>query len=175
MTSSVFPIKHLRINRAGFSMVETTVCTLLVGLLLVAATQSAGSSLRTQIEAAHSVKASALADSLMSEILACSYMEPGATSSVLGRDINEYSNWKVDYDDVDDFNAWSEKPPQYRNGYIMPNMASWRRSVTVQWINIANDGTISVASSETNHKRITVTVSFDNVVVTTRQALVINP
>lgn len=168
-------VHALRAARLGFSMVETTISTLLVGLLLVAATQSAGSSLRTQIEATKLIKASSLADSLMAEILDRSYMEPGATSSPIGRDTNEFSNWKIDYDDVDDFHNWQEKPPQYRNGSLMSSMPSWRRTVTVEWIIIAVNGTVSISNTETNCKRITVTVSDSSTIVATRQTLVSNP
>jgi Tfp pilus assembly protein PilV len=165
---------RLRVRR-GFSLVETSVSTFFVGVLLVAALTAVDASVQSQMKTSRNVLGAMLADSLMSEILAKSYMEPGATSSIITREAGELATSKANYDDVDDYQGWQEQPPQYANGNNMPNLTNWKRQVTVEWITIANNGTIAVANSESNIKRVTVVVSYNGSVVVTRQALSTNP
>ena len=159
-------------RRSGFSLVESVISTLIVGLLLVTASRSVSTSVITQTKTADMVKASVLADSLLSEVLSLSYMEPGLSTSAITRESGESGGSKVGYDDVDDFDGWKEKPPQYRDGSSMANLSSWQRSVTVQWITISNAGVVAVSGSETNIKRIEVVVQANEVDVLTRQTLV---
>ena len=67
---------------------------------------------------------------------------------------------------MDDFHNWSESPPQFANGTPMPDLAEWRRSVEVVWVNPADLSQTS--ASDLGVKRITVTVAHNNVVVATR-------
>ena len=116
---------------------ETSISTLLVGLLLVAATNTVGMSIRTQNMTAKLVTAATLADSLMSEIMATSYKEPGSTDWSFTRESGESGGSKANYDDVDDYDAWKEQPPQYRDGSSMQNLANWQRKVTVESVSMA--------------------------------------
>ncbi len=163
---------RVKTRRSGFSLVESVVSTLIVGLLLVTASRTVSTSVITQTTTADLVKASVLADSLLSEIISLSYMEPGLSTSAIARESGESGGSKVGYDDVDDFDGWTEKPPEYRDGTAMANLSSWQRRVTVQWITISNTGVVAVSGTETNIKRIRVTVREKSIDVITRQALV---
>lgn len=167
---------HRRAGRsnAGFSLVETSISTLLVGVLLVAATNTVAMSIRTQSMTANSATASMLADSLMSEILAGSYMEPGSTISSITRESGELGGSKTNYDDVDDYDGWQEQPPQYRDGSSMPNLSNWKRKVTVEWVTIAG-GSVTKSSSETKLKRILIEIFSNSSLILSRQSLASNP
>ncbi len=173
MKDELFQSIYARRRRAGFSLAETSICTLLVGMLLVAATNSVGASILTQSKTANLVKASSLADSLMSELLALPYMEPGATSSAITRESGESGGLKENYDDLDDFDGWQEQPPRYRDGSVMPNLSNWRRLVSIQWITIVG-GIVSQSNAESNIKQINIEVQQNGTTIVTRQALVTN-
>ena len=161
-------------RNSGFSLVETSISTLMVGLLLVASTNTVGMSVRTQQLTAYMVTASALADSLMSEILASSYMEPGATYSFITRESGESGGSKANYDDVDDYNGWQEQPPQYRDGSSISNLPSWKRKVLVEFVAIAN-GSVTTSNFETNLKRVTIEIHSNGIKILSRESLISNP
>jgi hypothetical protein len=54
----------------------------------------------------------------------------------------------------------------------MANLSSWQRRSTVQWITISNAGVVTVSGTESNIKRIQVTIRANGVDVLTRQTLV---
>ncbi len=157
----------------GFTMVETAVSTLLVGLLLVGALRTAGSSMLAQNQSMRRAQAAALADSLMTDILGKSYMEPGATASAITRESGESSTSKVSYDDVDDFNQWQEQPPQAADGTALSNLSGWKRKVLVSWVSVSGT-TIASTSTESNIKQVTVQVFFNGALVLTRISLATN-
>jgi len=88
---------------------------------------------------------------------------------LFGREVNELLSSKANYDDVDDFNGWSESPPQDRDGTVMSGLSGWQRSVVVDWV-VAADPT-QVSLSETGAKRVTVTVKHKGITIATRVAI----
>ena len=155
-------------RRAGFSLLEMVLSSVLVGVLLVAAMRSVGASAFAQYRAAEQVTAQFLADGLLAEILAKDYREPG-TNSGFGLETGESTASKAAYDDVDDYHNWSESPPQLADGTPMPDLGGWRRRVEVVWVLASNP--TQQAFSETGTKRITVTVEHNGRVVATRVAV----
>ncbi|MDB5340274.1 MAG: hypothetical protein JWN70_5893 [Planctomycetaceae bacterium] len=153
-------------RRRAFSLFEAVISSLLVGTLMVSATRAVSSSILSQRRMADRSKAAWLADALVAELHQQSYMEPGATSSTLGRETGETSDSRVTYDDVDDYVGFSESPPKDKDGTTLTNLIGWQRSVSVQWVSL-ND-IAAVSGSETGVKKATVTVSFNNQLVLTR-------
>ncbi len=174
---SVLKQQRLRVSRwrvsRGISLVECVVSTLLVGILMTTSLQSVGMSLRQQTSSRQSVIAAALANGLVSEIVAQSYMEPGATSSGITRESGESGGSRASYDDVDDYHGWSASPPQTRGGVAMAEYAGWQRAVTVEWVTLTN--VLPNPVVETGVKRITVTVRLNGTVLATRIAFRTKP
>jgi MSHA pilin protein MshD len=158
-----------RHSRRAFTMIECCVSVGILGILLVVALQVVGASTKNQYHTAQRAIAASLAQSLLAEISELPYQEPSASSSSIGLDAGETAASKVNYDDVDDFNGWTESPPQDRAGNVMTDLSGWTRSVAVAWVNPSNIAQSS--STETGVKMITVTVTYNGTVMATRTCL----
>src|SRR5258708_15138304 len=101
-----------RLNRRGITLWETAMSTFLVGMVLVTATTTSGTSIHMQASAAKRAKAGYLAHALIGEMLELSYMQPGQTASAIGLDAGESATSRTNYNDVDDYNGWTDSPPQ---------------------------------------------------------------
>ena len=170
-------------NPRAFTLVEAVFATLLVGMLLVAAMSTAGASARLQGHASDRGCGELLAQGLMNEILIQAYRDPGS-SPIFGPEPGETTTppSRTHFNDVDDYNAWSESPPQNKDGTTItvtnpdgttsPAFPGWTRSVSVAWVNSSDLTT--AASSETGIKRIIVTVTHNGALVATCVALKAN-
>jgi hypothetical protein len=152
----------------GFSFVETAICVLVVGLLLVASMRVATGANLAQAQAAERAMGQYLAAGLINEITTLAYADPGA-APLFGREAAEAAGAKAAFNDVDDFNGWTESPPQDHDGATMPGLVGWSRSVTVERVAIPD--VTHVSSSETGAKRITVTVTRNNRLIATCVAI----
>jgi Tfp pilus assembly protein PilV len=155
----------------GLTLVEAVMACLVVSILMVSAMRAAGMVARYQFVTSDRARARFLAGQLMTDVLSYSYQDPLVTP-VFGIEIGEVATNKTTFNDVDDFNGWSESPPQDRDGNTMSELNGWRRSVSVAWVSSANLSTVS--ASETGIKRITVTVSKNNVTLSMRVAIKVN-
>ena len=145
--------------------------TFLVGMVLVTATTTAGTSMRMQTKAGKRAKAGYLAHALVGEMLELSYMQPGQTSSAIGREAGELATSRANYNDVDDYNGWTDSPPQNKDGSVMPDLANWTRQVVVEWVSPSTLTQPSPgSSSETGMKRLTVTVQHNGTTILTQIA-----
>ena len=138
----------------GFSLVEVTVATLLVGLLLIAALQNLGASVRGGVATQLQAVGTQLAYSVLSEILTVAYSDP-ESNAAFGREIDEPQNpVRADLDDVDDFHNWTESPPRDRVGNDLGLPSQWELRVMVDYVDPL-DLTQNVATDQ-GVKRITV-------------------
>lgn len=147
-------------SHRAFTLMEAVISTVIVAVMLVTALNVVGASKITQHKAALVSRGRMSAESLMSEILQQSYQEPGATY-VFGRESGESDTSRTAYDDVDDYQGWTESPPVAKDGTALPNSANWRRTVTVAWVDPLNPKQVS--GTETGAKRITVVALFRSV------------
>lgn len=131
-----------------------------VAVMFAVALQTVGASRITQQRASLISQGQMLAESLLSEILQQNYQEAGSTY-VFGREAGESDTIRTAYDDVDDYQGWTESPPVAKDGTALPNSANWRRTVTVEWVNPLDPQ--QVQGSESGAKRITVVAAFRNV------------
>ncbi len=152
----------------AFSMIEVTISVVIVGGMTVAALNTVGAAKLGSQKITSRNSGTLLAQQLMAEILTQSYAEP-VEAPVFGRESSESGSLRTDYDDVDDYDTWSASPPQYKDGTVIPDLDGWARKVTVAWVNAAD---LSLTSgSETNVKRITVTVTHNGMEVASLTAV----
>jgi MSHA pilin protein MshD len=152
--------------RRGFTLVEATISLVVVSVMMVAAMSVAGQSARSRTVQQEQVRGEALARQLLSEIMQEPYQQSGATTTVLGPEAGET---RSTYNDVDDFNGWTESPPQFANGTAIPGFTGWKRAVKVEWVSVTGllSSAFAVSSTETGMKRITVAVTAPSGKVTT--------
>jgi hypothetical protein len=140
--------------------VESSISVFLVGMLMVAALNSVGTSVRRQSNTANQVRGKKLAHDLMQEILQQCYQDPIQTP-VFGPEPGETTNppTRSRFNDVDDYVGWSESPPANKSGVPYTGFTGWTRSVNVQWADPVS--LAPTAATCTGLKLITVTVTFN--------------
>ena len=141
--------------RPAFSLVEAVVSTVIVACLFVAAMSTVAASKKAELSVSSRLCGQQLALDLMNEILQQAYADPLYPLG-FGLDPNESTTSRALWDDVDDYNGWTESPPQTKNGVPMAGLQGWSRSVVVEW---ADPVTLNATTTaNTGIKRITVTV-----------------
>lgn len=149
-------------RRGAFSLVEVVVSVLIVSGLFVAALSALAAAKTGRYVLTERSRGVLLAQDLLAEILQQPYEDP-ETPGVFGREGAEVGTTRQDFDDVDDYRAWSASPPQRKDGSVIPGTEGYARSATVQWANPANLDEAS--ASPTGVKRITVTVRHNDRIV----------
>ena len=159
-----------RRSRRGYALLEVSVSTLLVGVLLVAALRTAGASISGQFKNAQRARAQHLAQDLMAEVLQKAYIEAGG-SAVLGPETGEISGTsRLAFDDVDDFHGLTDEPPVAFDGTAIAGGAGWKRTLAVAFVQ-PNDLKASAASDQ-GVKQVTIIVSFNGKAMVTSTAYV---
>ncbi len=149
-----------RPTRRGFSLIEATFSVVLVAVMFAAVMTTVGAARVVRYKTDGRSRGSTLAHDLMAEILQVPYEEPDGPAS-LGRDNGEAGGNRTDFDDIDDYDGWTSSPPELKGGTPLSLPAGWSRSVEVSWIVATNLALTS--GTETNAKRIIVTVKHKNV------------
>ncbi len=156
--------------RRGLTLVEMAVSVVLVGVMLVAALNTVGASKLGQRKLYGRRQGHQLAQDLMAEILQQDYADAAAGPDSFGVEGDEVGDGsRALWDDVDDYDGWSATPPQRKDGTVTADLDGWARAVSVEWVG-ATDISQIVGSNE-GAKRVTVTVSHDDVPVAELVAL----
>ncbi len=153
--------RQSRNARRGFSLLEVSICSLLVAVLMIASLRCMGAIVVGRELTAQKGIAEQLAEELMTEIMQKSYKD--SFLPLFGLEALEvgYVNGPRNYfDDVDDYNNWSVSPPRNRDNSNRSNLSGWRREVSVAWVTRANPNQTSI--TDTGLKRIIVTVKRNN-------------
>lgn len=138
---------------AGFSLVEVVVASLILSGLFVAALTAVGATRAGQVATAQRAEAEVLAAELMAEALAQDF-----GGDTLGPEAGESAAGTRDFfDDLDDYDGYTESPPRLRNGGATGLGDGYARGVEVRWV--AADRPDVVSATPTGVKRITVTAS----------------
>jgi len=133
-------------RRAAFTLIETVMSVLIVGVMLVAALETIGASARDSVLQQEQCKATALAEQLLSEIVPCRYADPNT----------EAGETRATWDDVSDYDNLNENPPTSRNGAPLAGYAGWQRKIQVHFVDPGNPSL--QAGSDSGLKRVIVTV-----------------
>jgi MSHA pilin protein MshD len=133
-------------------MIEAALSVAIVGVLMSIALTSFAAIAKQRRVQAERRDAYELGQQLMHEILSCYFQDPGG-SAVWGPESGET---RATYDDVDDYDGYSETPPMRKDGTVLSDYTSWTRAVAVACVDPLNPGT-TIASSTL--KRVTVTVT----------------
>lgn len=158
------PPGHHAAGAAGFTLVETAVCVVLVGVMFVAALNTLGASKLGQRKLHDRQLGNLLADGLMAEALQYPYWDL-AFKSGMGPAADEAATGDRSlYDDADDYAGWSASPPQHKDGTPIAGFDGWSRQADVAWVDPI---TLAPVGGESGVKRITVTVKHNGVTITT--------
>jgi len=150
------------------TLVEAVIATLIVSTMLVAALGAMSSFAKAGAIQAARRRGASMARQLMAEILQARYREPVDTPS-FGTESPESRTCRAAWDDVDDYDGWSESPPQAKDGTVLGFAPGWRRDVKVEYVTAADP--TARAGSDQGLKRITVTVTDPGGRKTVLQAL----
>lgn len=144
-------------SRGGFNMLEVTISTLLVSVLLTTSMTTTGVLIRRNGMRAQSDVKMSLAHDLLSEMSQASFTDSDRTQTSLGPEYGEASGNRSRFDDIDDYDQWSEMQIQDKMGSPIAGLTGYRRSVRVQYVRLMDPEVIS--SLATDLKRITIEVS----------------
>lgn len=157
---------YLRHRRAGLSLIEVAISTLLVGVMLVGALRCVGSVIDSRTRNADAAIAERMAQQLMTEICNAAYVEPGGSTSI---GPEESTDNRSQFDDVDDYHFWNSNPPQDKNGTPLANRANWWRAATVHWVDPTD--VTQTTDQDLGLKRITVYIIKNGEPLRTQVAL----
>jgi MSHA pilin protein MshD len=143
--------------RRGFTLLEVTVSTLLVGTILVGSLSTIGSVLRQRTRTADDLRGMLLAEQLLAEILTKEYAEPTEVP-LFGAELSELLS-RANFDDVDDYHGWDRSPPEDRSGKTLDDLSGWRRRVRVEFVDPFKPS--SPTLDDRGAKRVTVEVLRD--------------
>lgn len=154
----------------ALSMVEVALATVIIAVVLLSAMNMVGAAGMSMSSMANRATGTLMAEQLMAEILEQAYEEPSLGPGSFGIEaVEAVTGDRSLYDDVDDYDKWSASPPQDKNGSLIPDRSDWRRSVAVDYVN-PTDLTQALGASS-GVKRVTVMVSFNNILVTNLVAI----
>lgn len=148
-------------RKPGVTLIEVAVSTVLVGLVLVAALETLGGAMRTMRRASTELQAHTLAETLLMEVVALPYSDPDGNSTGIGLESDEGSaaGDRTAFDDLDDFQGWSESPPEQRLGSSIAGCTGWTRTVEVAYLKATPaSGLLATSVNDQGLKKVTVLV-----------------
>ena len=151
-------LRSRRPARTGLTLVEVSISTLIVGMLMVASLQSVANIGRTWTATNQLVDGQGLAQELIREILAQGYSDPtDPNATTWGLESGETT--RATFDDLDDYSGWTESPVKDAAGTALAGYTGWTRSVLVQLLNKNDYSVLSAGSADQGLRAITVTVT----------------
>jgi hypothetical protein len=152
----------------GLTFLEVVFALFILTVALLGFSQIFNTAQQSSGRANHEIIASNLAGGLMAEIMSKNFTDPETPGS-FG---SEEGTNRYDFDDVDDYDDWSESPPKTAGkpaggGYLdmdgtsgTPNYSNYSRTVIVKFGKIQGNDIVDVDDIEpTDYKKVTVTVS----------------
>jgi MSHA pilin protein MshD len=147
-------------RRRGLTLIEVTISMLVLAILLVASLSMLGSAAKARYLLAKRQLGPVLARQLMMEAVQNQYASMNANAT-FGMEPGENTGTRAAFNDVDDYDGWTECPPHDKAGNVLPNCTGWTRTVQVYYAD-PSDPMGTPASTDTGLKRVTVTVTSPN-------------
>ncbi|MDB5296112.1 MAG: hypothetical protein JWO31_2095 [Phycisphaerales bacterium] len=132
--------------------------------LLLAALGTVGAAARGRAAQRDSALGMSLARQLLAEILQTRYRD--LVNPVFGVEAGET---RATYDDVDDYDNFSENSASFADGTVVPGGTGWKRKVKVDWVTPADP--TAKSTTDQGLKRVVVTVTSPGGKVTALTAL----
>lgn len=143
----------------GFILIEVSITYIVLSLALVALVPMFILSLRANKASERAAVALHLSQELLEEVRLHRWDEATPTpsahiavGSAIGLDAGENALDKRTFDDIDDFNGWTESPPQDPVMRPLTAFSTYSRSVAVRYV----DAAFQPAGSPTDLKQVTV-------------------
>jgi type II secretory pathway pseudopilin PulG len=148
------------LSKRGVLLVEASMACVIISVALVALVPTLVLSLKANKAAEQMKAATQLSTELLEEIRLRRWDELtplppqsiASGSSVLGIDTGENAADKRTFNDIDDFNGWTENPPKDPMMLALTGIVGYSRSVTVRYV----DSVLSNSAIPTNYKQVTV-------------------
>jgi len=152
---SAFLILHSSFSSA-FTLIELIVTIVVIGIVLLALVMSFQESLKLTGRQNDLRGSSVLVEDLMNEVR-CKYFVNPQSPTNFGPEPGE--TLRRQFNDVDDYNGWTETPPRTVAGVILSNFTGFTRRVSVANVTATNFNGAAAPTNSTDFKRITVVVS----------------
>ena len=136
----------------GFTMVEATLCVVIVGVLLVASTRTFGSLAQARRLRLESRLANMLAQQLLTEAEQVPFQN-APTNPTFGPTPGQL---RATFAAVDAYNGYTASPPTDHSGTALAGYNGWTEAAAVAFVDPANPNTVV---STSNLKRVIVTVT----------------
>jgi hypothetical protein len=147
----------------GYILLEATIAYVVLSLALVSLLPLFILSIRANAATGRIATAVQLASELMEEVAARRWDQKTPVpprivpaGGQLGLDSGEAPADKRVFNDVDDFQGWSESPPQDPLGRPLPGLAGFSRDVAVSYV----DAAFQPSTAPTDYKKVTVCARF---------------
>ncbi len=152
MTLQRRPVRAL-----GFTLVEATMCIVIVALMLVAGFAAAGSSARARLTLAEQRSGHALIRGVLAEIQQRPYTDPELLAG-FGVEGGESRTDRSTLDDVDDYEGLTESPALVLQGATFSRVPGWQLRVSVTFARFdQTTGKLAASTSDVGLKLIRVT------------------
>ena len=147
-------------TRSGLTLAEVAISTLLVGVLMVASLRTVESSLHNWNAASASCDGGALARQLLDEIQTLAY-EDADGSPIFGVETGEATSpaTRAQFDDIDDYDAWTSSPPLDKAGNALAEFSGWSRSVSIKKLAAGNHAALANGATDEGLREILVTAT----------------
>jgi len=149
--------------RRGFLLIEASVSYVILALALVALAPLYAMTVKVNAKTQYVKVCTQLSEELLEEIRLRQWDQktpsPAAyivTGSTIGVDSGEIATNKTTFNDIDDFNGWTESPPKDPTMNSLGNFLNYSRSVSVFYVD-SNDNAVA---GPTDYKQVTVCTQY---------------
>lgn len=140
----------------AFSLIETTVATLLVSISLVASLNTMAFVLTTTSRDAEAQRANQIAQFLLAQITSRPFADPENATGTLGTESGDGS-LRTTWDDCDDYHGWSTTTITDLGNVPLATAVGWSCAVSANYCSPTNPNTLSLGA--TTLKRVNLTLT----------------